>query len=188
MIEKINVFVLNENFELIEKVRAERATYLQDWNLHDGFVVKYPKETSFPEVELFSAKTGLIPEKPSDYKTLRVQEETMRLKDLRKYIARNKSYGLDTTGQQVNYHERVALIFAPLVFVLLAVAFALKPLKTQSMAKSIAFCFLIVFIYLVMFRMTLSIGKGGHIPPLLAGWTPNILFISLASVLILRRK
>ena len=96
----------------------------------------------------------------------------MRLKDLRVYIRRNKAYGLDTTAQQVNYQERISLVFTPLVFVLLGIPFALQPLKSQSMPKSIAFCFLIVFIYLLMFRMSLSIGKSGIFPPIVAGWAP----------------
>ena len=106
----------------------------------------------------------------------------MRLKDLRKYITRNKSYGLDTTVQEVNYHERLALVFTPLVFVLLGIPFALQPLRTYPLAKGIGFCFLVVFLYLVMFRMSLSIGKGGQIPPLIAAWAPNLVFLAASMV------
>lgn len=187
-IENLNVFVLGASHKLIERIHAHKAVYDgNEWVLQNGFSVKYPEATNFPISETFETKTGLIPEKPSDYKTLKIEETTMRLKELRRYVDRNKGYGLDTTAQQVHYHERVSLIFAPLIFVLLALAFSLHPLKTHSMAKSVSFCFLIVFLYLLTQRMSLSIGKGGHIPPLLAGWTPNAIFLSIALAMIFKR-
>ena len=112
----------------------------------------------------------------------------MRLKELRKFISRNKSYGLDTTRQQVSYHERIAMVFTPLIFVILGISFALKPLKTQSVAKGVGFCFLVVFIYLIIFRFTISVGKEGHIPAFMAGWAPNLLFLGLASLIIWKRR
>jgi len=188
-IDDLNIYLLSSSFQLMERIHAKTARYIEDdWILENGFVITYPHDTKFPLTTTFEKKRGIIPEQPSDFRTLRIQEEMMRLKELRKFIARNKSYGLDTTAQEVHYHERLALVFTPLVFVLLGLPFALKPLKTQTMPKSIAFCFLVVFLYLLTFRMTLSIGKGGHIPPLVAGWSTNLLFLIVASVLIARRE
>jgi lipopolysaccharide export system permease protein len=151
-------------------------------------VVAYPTENEYPLSQKFTEKGGVIPEKPSDFKTLQVEESTMRLKDLRKYIQRNKSYGLDTTTQQVSYHERLALVFTPLIFVLIAIPFGLRPLKQQSVAKSIGFCFVLVFLYLLMFRLIVSVGKGGHIPPILSGWLTNVIFIIIALFFFMKRE
>jgi len=189
-LEEINIYFLSPSFRLTETIHAQQANFINnDWWLKDGFVVTYPREDPFPIAEAFKVKHGIIPEKPTVFKTLKVNVDMMRLKDLRQYISRNKAYGLDTTDEQVRYQERVALVFTPLVFVLLGIPFALKPLsRNQSMPKSIAFCFLVVFIYLLMFRLSLSIGKGGHIPPIVAGWAPNVLFLGIASMLIVRRQ
>lgn len=188
ILEDINLFVLGSSGEISHRIRAEKATYLNsDWVIEHGFTTSY-SNSPFPVVESFEEKKGLIPEKPSDYKTLEVQPETMRLKELRKFISRNRNYGLDTTRQQVSYHERISMVFTPIIFVLLGIGFALKPLKTQSVAKGVGFCFVIVFIYLILFRLTVSVGKEGHIPPFLAGWTPNLVFLLIASAMIWRRK
>jgi lipopolysaccharide export system permease protein len=187
-LEGLNIFLLTPSFGISHKFRAKDADYVNgEWKVHDGFIVEYP-ESNFPLSEAFTERTGVIPEKPSDYKTLLVKEETMRLKELRKYINRNKSYGLETTIPAVNYHERVALIFTPLILVMLGISFSLRALKTASTAKSIAFCFLIVFAYLLLFRMTVSVGKGGFIPPVLAGWLPNIVFAAVGLSLLARRR
>ncbi len=188
-LEDVSVYRLSPTFRMLESIHAKRATFEDgDWTLQDGHVVNYPPQTGFPMPQTFALRRGVIPEKPSDFKTLEIHEETMRLKDLRRFIVRNTDFGLDTTAEQVHYHERVALVFAPLIFVLVGIPFALKPLKTYSMAKSVGFCFLLVFMYLLMFRMALSVGKGGHIPPVVAGWAANGVFLAIASILIFRRK
>lgn len=187
-LEDIRVYELNPSFQLTEMLRARHAVYKDnDWELQNGIAIIYPIKGRFPISTTFKSKRNIIPEKPTDFKTLKIEDETMRLKDLRLYIARNRSYGLDTTSQQVNYHQRLALVFTPLVFVLLGIPFAIRPLKSQSNARSIAFCFLIVFVYLLMFQMSLSIGKGGHIPPLVAGWAPNLIFLAISGAFIVRR-
>ncbi len=187
-LEDVKVYLLNPSFELVETMHAKRAVYVgNDWELHDGYSVVYPVRTRFPTETAFKIKRGLIPEKPGDFKTLKIEDETMRLKDLRLNIARNHSYGLDTTSQQVSYHQRLALVFTPLIFVLLGIPFAIRPLKTHSFARSIGFCFLVVFAYLLMFQMSLSVGKGGHIPPVIAGWAPNVIFLALSGVFIVRK-
>jgi lipopolysaccharide export system permease protein len=173
----------------MQRVHAKYAIFTgSDWALHEGYTVYYPVDTHFPEMKPFQERDGLIRERPSEFRTLTIQEETMKLRDLRRYIDRNQGSGLDTTGQQVSYHERVALVFTPLILLLLGFPYALKPLnRNQSMPKSIAFCFLVVFLYLLIQRMSLSIGRGGHIAPVVAAWTPNFLFFWVAIFLLTKR-
>ncbi len=187
-IQDVEIYKLSPSFSIQEKIQAREGNFTDgEWTLRHGFKVLYPAESPFPTEEMFDSLRGIIPEKPSDFKTIKIQEDTMRLKDLRKFIGKNQAGGLDTTSQEVNYHERIALVFTPLVFVLLAVPFALKPLKSHSVGRSVGFCFLIVFLYLLLFRTSVSIGKGGHIPPLLAAWAPNMLFLVVSGLFITRR-
>ncbi len=188
ILEDINLFVLTHSGGISQKIRAKKATFIDnDWKVETGFRTIFP-ESQFPSVEAFSSERNLIPEKPSEYKTLEAKPETMKLRELRKFISRNRSYGLDTTSQQVSYHERISMLFTPIIFVLLAIAFALKPLKTQSIAKGVGFCFLVVFIYLIILRLMISVGKGGHLPPWIAGWASNFVFLGIASMMIWKRK
>jgi lipopolysaccharide export system permease protein len=188
-LEDVTIYRVTSSFRMIESIHARRAVFEDgDWTLQNGHVVAYPRETGFPSPQTFTSRRGVIPEKPGDFKTLEIHEETMRLKDLRHFIARNTDFGLDTTAEQVHYHERVALVFAPLIFVLVGIPFALKPLKSYSMGNSVGLCFLLVFLYLLLFRMALSIGKGGHVPPVAAAWAANGVFLAVAGILILRRR
>ena len=180
-LEDVTVYKLTPSFRLKESIHAKHAKWDgKGWILQEGNQTRFASPNAFPESNTFETLVGIIPEDPSTFKTIDFNERTMRLRDLRQYITRNKSFGLDTVSQQVHYHERLALVFAPLIFVLLGIPFAMKPLRTLSMAKSLSLCFSVVIFYLLMFRVSLSIGKGGHIPPVVSAWAPNIALLSFA--------
>ncbi len=186
--EDLNVFKIGDGFSMTERIHAKSARFENgDWTLSEGHTIRYPADTHFPVLDTFKTLRGVIKEQPRDFKTMKIHEETMQLRELRKYISRNQASGLDTAAQQVHYHERIAVVFSPLILLLIALPYGLKPLRTASMAKSVSFCFVVVLFYLVMFRLSLSIGKGGNIPPLLAAWTPNALFVLIATTFLLRR-
>lgn len=182
LLQDVKIYLFTPGFYMLERISAKEAHFENgDWVLKDGSVITYPPDSEYPLAMGFKTKRRVIPEKPKDFKTMEVYETTMRLKELRQYIDRNKQYGLDTTSQQMTYHERIALVFTPLVLVFLAFPLAMQPLKTQSTARSVAFCFGIVFAYLLLSRLSLSVGKAGHINPVLAAWGPNLFFLGLSS-------
>ena len=185
----LDVYVLGPDFQISRKIHAKTAKFEEgQWTLRNGLLVDYPLEDPFPRSQIFEELTDVIPEKPADFKTITVEEGTMRLRDLRKFIERSQKYGVDTTLQKVSYHNRVAHVFSPLIFVLLGLVFVLNPLKNNSAAKGVALSFLLVFIYLILSKMSLSIGKGGRIPPFIAAWLPNMLFLSYAGFKLVRGR
>jgi len=185
-IEGIDVYFLAPDFSLKQKIRAKQARYVDgDWILEDGFTITF--EDNFPLSEKFESKAGVIPESPSDFKSLQVYEFTMKLRELRKYIDRNRSYGLDTLRSRVYYNEKIAFVFTPLIFTLLAIPFATHPLRSYSTGKGIGFCFLVIIFYLVVVRFSLSLGRAGYLHPIVAGWATNVAFLGY-SIFALARK
>jgi len=183
----IEIFKMGDEFQVLEKIKAQSAQYEEGvWTLRKGLRVFYPDSEPFPVSEAFDEMKGVITEKPGDFQAPKVEESTMRLRDLRHFIEKSSQYGVDTTLQKISYHERVAHVFSPLIFVLLGLAFSLSPLKNKSSAKGVALSFLLVFIYLILSKMSLSIGKGGRIPPAIAAWVPNMLFLSFTGFKLIR--
>lgn len=180
-LERVTTYVFSQDFNILEKTEAREARYANgEWTFFDAKKVTYPQSTAFPMIERYATIAGHIPEAPKDFKDLEINNETMRLKELRGYISKNKSFGLDTTQQEVSYHGRIAAVFTPLVFILLGFPFAVKPLKTNTTGRSIAFCFTIMISYMLFSRLSISIGRSGHIPPLFAAWAPNTLFLAFS--------
>lgn len=185
----VNIYSLGPNFHIKKRIWGKQADFSKStgWVILEGFEIDYQNQGGYPQAKQFSDRKGEIPEGPEEFRSFRVWQNAMPLRDLRKYIQRSKSYGLDTTVTQVHYHERMASVFTPLIFVLLAIPLATKPLRSHSTAKSVGYCFLIVFLYLLIFRLTTSVGRSAHIPAAVAGWTANGIFLVYALFALLRR-
>jgi len=82
-------------------------------------------------------------------------------------------------------HARLASPWTCLVVVLIAVPFAGASGRKNmfvGVASSIGIC----FAFFVLEQFGIALGSGGHLPPWLAAWLPNVLFGGLAVAAILR--
>jgi len=185
--EDISVYFLDRNFRLSQKIHAKEALFQNDgWVLNDGFAVKYPGH-GFPELAKFKSLDNIIPERPSDFKAIKISEDSMRLKELRRYLKAHEGSGLDTTVSRVQYHERLAFVFSPLIFLLFAIPLGIQPMKSRTLMKNVAFAFLAAFTYLMFTRLSVSVARGGFLPAYVAAWFPNVLFLGISLYLLTRR-
>jgi len=76
---------------------------------------------------------------------------------------------------ETKLQERLAAPWTCLVVVLIALPFGAAPGRRNvfvGVASSIVIC----FSYFVLQQLALALGTGGHAPPWLAAWAPNVLF------------
>jgi lipopolysaccharide export system permease protein len=173
----VNVYLLSPSFKLSQWLHAKEARYEDGrWKLYDGYAVSYPREKAFPEPARFTVRDVPILEKPSDFSQLHQEETTLPLAELRKSIGRAKATGLDAVASEVTYHERIAGAFTPLVLLLIGIPFALKPLRNATGARAVGFCFLTVFVFLLLSRLSISVSLHGLIPAWAGAWVPNVAF------------
>lgn len=83
------------------------------------------------------------------------------------------------------FQSRLAAPFTCLVVVLIAMPFGAASGRRNVMA-GVASSIFICFAYFVVQRLAEALGMKGWLPPLLAGWLPNILFSALGTFLTLR--
>jgi lipopolysaccharide export system permease protein len=76
---------------------------------------------------------------------------------------------------QTKLHGRLAAPWTCLVVVLIALPFGAASGR-RNVFVGVASSILISFIYFVLQQLTLALGSGGHLPPWLAAWLPNICF------------
>jgi lipopolysaccharide export system permease protein len=84
-------------------------------------------------------------------------------------------------------HARLANPWTSLVVVLVAVPFGAMSGRRNvfvGVASSIFLCLL----YFAVLRLGLAVGTGGHMPPVLAAWLPNIIFGSIGFVMMVRAR
>jgi len=190
-IQGIGIYFFDKNFRLAQHVEAEAARFDQEkgeWYLKNGMLTVFPQDTSFPLSKNFTEKQLKLPETPKEFLEIERQVDTLRLKDLLKFIKRNKAAGLDTKEYEVDFHSRIAVSFIAIIMGLLAVPFSIRPKRQGGLGKDLMTCVAWIFSYWLIFSICLSLGKSGAFAPWMAVWGPSALFFCAAIMLVLRGR
>jgi lipopolysaccharide export system permease protein len=83
----------------------------------------------------------------------------------------------------LEYHSRLALPFACLVFALLALPLGIQN-KRSGKAAGFSLSIGVILLYYVTLSACKTLGDKGVLPPALACWTPNLLFLMLGVYLL----
>jgi len=83
------------------------------------------------------------------------------------------------------FHARIAVPWTCLVVMLIAIPFA-APSGRRNAFFGVTAGLSLCFAFFIIQRFGLAMGTGGHLPPWLAAWLPNLLFSFLGIILISR--
>lgn len=120
-----------------------------------------------------------IPLHPDDLKEVEKEADTMGFFELRRLAAKLKAGGYDATRYLALMQSRLSLPFASLVMAFLGIPFSLRTGRSSGIAVGIGISLGIGFSYFVINSVLLSFGQGGVLPPLIAAWAANLIFIGL---------
>ena len=109
----------------------------------------------------------------------------MNYNELTAYIADLRQSGFDTIRLRVQLDSKLADPAITLVMAILAVPFALSMGKRGGLA-GIATAIGVAIAYWVVAGIFSSMGNITTLPPLLAAWSPDLLFAIAGSYLLLR--
>ena len=113
---------------------------------------------------------------------------TVSLAVLRDYFALHPELsGPKRSLLLTQFHARIASPWMCLVVMLIAIPFSVPSGRRNFFFGATAGLALCFFLF-VLQRVGLALGTGGHLPPWLAAWMPNLLFSTLAVVLISRAR
>jgi lipopolysaccharide export system permease protein len=99
----------------------------------------------------------------------------MSLGRLMKTIDEKQAAGIVATPELMEFHQRIAFSFAPIVFCLLGVSLSLLP-RTSRANRSwgVALCIVWLVIYYALLSLGKALGERGAFHPFIALWFPNI--------------
>ena len=127
-----------------------------------------------------------IEEKPKDFLRRESSAEFMTYHKLKEYIQRLSGSGAKIVQKLlVDLHYKISFPFVSLIIMFLGIPFALSAQGPGKIA-SIGLSILIAFFYYVVEALSLALGKRGALPPILAAWFANLLFSTVA-IMLLRR-
>jgi len=185
-LEGIHLYGLGEDFTLKTETNAKALVYEGD----DWFLLQGSKRRFLPDGRLkfntFERENIVISQAPDDFQAVSIKKKETSYRNYRDYIQQLKLIGLDATRWQVDLRSKQAFPFANFLMVLLGVPFALHGSRSAGIARGIAISLATALSYWLVFSITLSLGRLAVLPPWLAAWSANILFLFIGSALFMR--
>ncbi len=185
----VQFFHFDRNFRLIDMTEAEEARYAAgSWTLLRGFTRSFNQDGSvtLTNFEQAPVQLTLI---PTDFTTwLASESESMTFKDIREYTGRLYQSGSQIARLKTDYYGRIAFPFVTIIMVLVGIALSLRRSGTRggSMAIGIGQALALGFFYWATHSIAIAFGRGGALPPIVAGWLTNVLFMSYGLYLMLK--
>ncbi len=186
----VTLYRMDPANRLIQRIDASEAVWApgrKRWIFHQ-VVIHHLMDGGRIRQESFRRKAFDFPERPENFQKAGADPETMNYQEIVRYIQELKKGGVDPTRYVVDMWGKLSMPFISFVLALMSVPFSVRSDRSGGAALGVAIAMGIGAIYLVLFYMSLSLGHAGRLPPILAAWGPNALFLTGGAYLIVSMR
>ncbi len=172
---KVNILELDGVY-IRRRIDAEMMRWDQDgWELVQGFerVFMNGDEIARPFDVMKLSNLALSPEALS---AVQKTPEEMSFQELQQFIAEVKRNGGDPDRWLVDLYLKLSFPFANFIIVLFGAPLAAGRIRSTG-ALGVAITIIVCFLYFGLVKIGQTLGQIGTLPPLLAAWLGNIVFI-----------
>jgi lipopolysaccharide export system permease protein len=185
----LTMYYFDSAWKLIQMITANSVELKgQHWELHDGTVTLFTKDTSVPMTQSFDSKTITVSDESADIQKGAQSSETLSVSELKRFITRNRDAGLDTLRYEVDYHAKFSFAFAAFVMSFIGIPFSVTKQRGGGAAFNVGITILLAFGYWAAYSSGITLGRHGAIPPIIAVWLPNLIMVALSAFFLFRLK
>ncbi|MBU4305178.1 MAG: LptF/LptG family permease [Candidatus Omnitrophica bacterium] len=186
--QQLNNIIISESDaanQISKQIAAKRAQWVEGfWIFYDCIISEYENGKLKSEPAHYAEKVILMDEKPKDIEHANLQPELMSYWQLKKYARRLINSGFKADKELVTFYSKLAYPLANFIIIFFAVPFTLTRSRSENLFLGITTSIVISFSYWGINAVCLSLGKIGSIPPMLAAWLTNIIFLFIGIGLI----
>lgn len=174
---------------VIERISASGADWkFNQWLVRDCEIRKF-KNHQPVEWQYFAST--VLPEmdvQPQDF--IRITKKTLSLNffELRDYINRLKKVGDDYSKELVDLHLKIAYPLTNLIVIFFFIPIATTNSRSKGRGWIFMLGLLVCFLYLVIMRISQSLGYNQILPPVVAAWAPNVFFAAIGSIFLYKSE
>jgi LPS export ABC transporter permease LptG/LPS export ABC transporter permease LptF len=175
-LQRLQVFEFNDDHQLVARLFTQSARYDgEHWTIAGGWRRTFEGRRILDFSPFQEAVRSDFPETP-DYFTAEVRPpEQMRFDELKTYIGELEQRGERVPDLKVELYNKISFPVVSLIMALVALPFAFR-LGRQGALYGIGVAVVLGIIYMALFVFFSTLGKTGAFPPLLAVWSPNLVF------------
>jgi len=152
------------------------------WVFVSGYVRRFEGGRERAEAFQRMAVAGLG-ERPDDFAKEGHRPDEMNWFELRSYVERLRASGARVENYLVDLHLKLAFPLICVIVVMIGGALSTR-LRMQSTALGFGLSVAISFLYYGMLRAGQALGHNGALPPYVAAWGSDVLFGSVAVVML----
>ena len=176
----------DESFRLVKRIDAEKGVYKGgEWRLLNVVEQDLVKDDRSYKVTYRKRCPVRLEFAPEDLKRVVKKCEEMSYVELSSYIQEVEEEGYDATGYKVDLSAKIAFPLVCFVMSIVGTGLALRRKKKEGFASSVVYGIGMAFLYWTVYSLCLSLGYGGILPPVLAAWLTNVIFVCLGTVMLL---
>jgi LPS export ABC transporter permease LptF/LPS export ABC transporter permease LptG len=185
----LSVFQFNPaTFQLVDRIYADRAHWedrLKRWVCTQGWERRF-NDAAIADYRPFDVSTfSAVSEPPTYFKKEVKQSLEMNYEQLRRYIHDLQQSGFEVVRLKVQLQKKLAFPVITFVMGMLAIPFALSARK-RGAVTGVATAIGIAVVYSVVSGLFEAMGNISQLPPVLAAWSPDVIFALVGGYLILK--
>src|SRR5580700_10757375 len=185
----ITIFQLDPaSFTITRRIHAERAHWAETMNrwVYENGWERSLRVSAMGGYRLFDVSTfPELAETPAYFKKEVKQYTEMNYEELHRYIRDLQQSGFDVVRLRVQLQKKLSYPVITLVMAVLAVPFSLSSGKKGAIT-GVAIAVGIAVFYTVVSRLFEAMGDLSQLPPALAAWSPDLIFVLVGGYLILK--
>lgn len=163
------------------KIRQDSAYH---WQLTDYLIRDF--DGYYEKIKQGTTLDTIIPMDPSEFFIIKGWSEQLTTPELKSYLDRQEKRGVANIKEyNVEYDRRFSFPFSSFILTLIGVSLASRKVR-GGMGLHLGLGLGISFTYILLDTISGSFAQGGVIAPVIAVWTPNIMFALIGFWLYLR--
>jgi lipopolysaccharide export system permease protein len=186
----ISIYELNTEFKHKRNIEAEKAIYTgTSWEAYNAIVREFNPDTGLLKREFHTDKIGIdLNKTPEDFSSTENEAEELSFAELRDISRQLEKAGLNNSKYVVDMHAKLAQPLISLIMALLGIPFALQKSRNINLGLGISVCIMIGMAFFVTQSTLIAFGYAEILPPFLAAWAADIIFLLLSVFLILSTR
>jgi lipopolysaccharide export system permease protein len=183
----VTVLEIDRDFRVVNRLDARQVHWAEGgWELADGAVREISADGRVQTIPF--RRTALdLKERIDDFTGISKPVSVMSYRELREYVGRLEAAGFQVKKYLVELYSKLSFPLVNLIMVLVAIPFALHSPRGGRLF-GIGLAIIILAAYLVVHFVALAFARADLLPPLLAAWTANVIFMGLGVSLFLRAR
>jgi lipopolysaccharide export system permease protein len=183
----VTILELGPDFRMQSRLDARRAHWTGDaWEMQDG-AYRETHPAGHIESVPFTVTALNLDERIEDFTEIQKTVAAMSYRELSEYVQKLEAAGFHAKKYLVELYAKLAFPLVNLIMVLVAIPFALQaPRSTRVFGVGLAIALMIG--YVVVHQAAIALARADLLPPLLAAWTANVIFLGLGLSLFVRAR